>query len=135
MPPVPQATLDAQQELEAKKNRVRYSAEVMEATTRTALTYGAREAGLRHKVPEDTVRTWLAFYRKNDKKFPTPQKRGRAPLEPPEREKEIAGIADSLRSRGEKLDARHISAAATGLHMREHGMLQLKVNGGSMTAR
>ena len=131
MPPVQQATLDAQQELAAKKNRVRYSAEVMEATTRTALTYGAREAGLRHKVPEDTVRTWLAFYRKNDKKFPTPQKRGRAPLEPPEREKEIAGIADSLRSRGEKLDARHISAAATGLHMREHGMLQLKVNGGT----
>ena len=109
MPPVPQATLDAQQELAAKKNRVRYSAEVMEATTRTALTYGAGEAGLRHKVPEDTVRTWLAFYRKNDKKFPTPQKRGRAPLAPPEREKEITGIADSLRSRGEKLDARHIS--------------------------
>ena len=107
MPPVPQAALDAQQELAAKKNRVRYSAEVMEATTRTALTYGAGEAGLRHKVPEDTVRTWLAFYRKNDKKIPTPQKRGRAPLEPPEREKEIAGIADSLRSRGEKLDARH----------------------------
>ena len=71
MPPVPQAALDAQQELAAKKNRVRYSAEVMEATTRTALTYGAGEAGLRHKVPEGTVRTWLAFYRKNDKKFPT----------------------------------------------------------------
>ena len=135
MPPVPQAALNAHQELaakevEAKKTRAHYTAEVMEQATRTASTYGAKEAGARHKIPEDTIRGWLAYWREN-KTFQKPKKRGRAPLETPEREKQIGEIADGLRARGEKLDPKHISAAATGLHMREHGMLQLKVNGGT----
>ena len=58
-----------------KKHRMQYSADKIKEVTVDARHLGHPAAAKKHKIPEETVWTWLSFYMQHQKYF-EPEARG-----------------------------------------------------------